>query len=70
MKIGGFDFVRGVRPDGTLTGVKKMQTEFGPADVFADMKAQRGYMRVWLNRDGLDEIVWFELQGNDKERST
>ena len=61
-KIGGYDAIECVKPEVALIGVRHIQTDHGPADLFADYGRQAIYMRVWLNRDGLDELVWYRLE--------
>lgn len=65
MRIGKYEAARCGRPSASLSGVRHIQTEDGPADLFADVEDRVVYMRVWLNRDGLDEIVWYRLEGTD-----
>ena len=65
-KIGGYDLIKCVKPEAALIGVRHIQTDHGPADLFADHVSQAIYMRVWLNRDGLDELVWYRLEVLEK----
>ncbi len=61
MRIGKYEAVECEKPSASLSGMRHIQTKDGPADLFADVENRAIYMRAWLNRDGLDEIVWYRL---------
>ena len=62
MQIGEYAVVKCEKPTAALSRVRQMQTDAGPADFFADINSELLYMRAWLNRDGLNEIVWYRLE--------
>ena len=62
MKIADREWLKCARPEALLTGVRHEQTDYGPADFFADLTGRKVYVRVWLNRHGVSEIVWYELR--------
>ena len=63
--MGDFELTKCGRPDARLTGLRHIQIDHGPVDIFADVKARCGYLRLWLNRDGMDEIVWYKMEDSD-----
>ena len=64
MQIGEYAVVECEKPTAALSRVRQMQTDVGPADFFANINGL--YMRVWLNRDGLNEIVWYRLEKDER----
>ncbi len=65
MRIGGYEAVECEKPMEALSRVhRSIQSDYGPVDFFAD--SEHLYMRVWLNRDGLNEIIWYRLEKEDK----
>lgn len=62
MKIGGYEAIECEKPAAVLERVRQIQTDLGPVDFFADLKDELLYMRTWLNRDGMNEISWYQLE--------
>ena len=68
MQIGEYAVVECEKPTAALSRVRQVQTDNGPVDFFADLNSELLYMRAWLNRDGLNEIIWYRLEkeGSDE----
>lgn len=62
MKIGEYEAIACEKPTAVMERVRTEQTDNGPVDFFADLEGELLYLRAWLNRDGLNEIVWFRLE--------
>ena len=62
MRIGGYEAVECEKPTGVMERVRQVQTEHGPVDFFANFKGELLYMRAWLNREGMNEIIWYQLE--------
>ena len=62
MQIGGYEAITCAKPTAAMERVRQVQTDNGPVDFFADLAGELLYLRAWLNRDGLNEIVWYRLE--------
>jgi hypothetical protein len=47
------------KPTGVLVGLRHVQTDQGPADIFVADGVT--YLRAWFNRNGNDYVVWLEV---------